>query len=123
MKVKEIPLIAFSTILIVVVWLIYNWTDTDYEKRFRQNSEEFAKNRIYFEKLIHNYRKFPTIRTLNCAVHNVEKDVSLGAYQCFGSHHGRRSNCQQDGGARHWFDEAVLLQLCRFGVYAYGKIL
>jgi len=52
MKVKEILLIAFSTILIVAIWLIYNWTDTDYEKKFRQNSEEFAKNRIYFEKLI-----------------------------------------------------------------------
>jgi len=31
----------------------------------------------YFEKLNHNYRKFPTIRTLNCAVHNVEKEMTI----------------------------------------------
>jgi len=56
MKIQKISFIAYITLTIVVSWLVYDWFNPNYEKRFRQNSEEFAENRINFEKLITNIK-------------------------------------------------------------------
>jgi hypothetical protein len=52
MKIQKITFITYFILAIVIAWFVYDWMNPDYEKRFRQNSEEFAENHVYFEKLI-----------------------------------------------------------------------
>lgn len=52
MKIQKITFIAFIIFGIVIAWLVYDWVNPNYEKCFKQNSEEFANNRIKFENLI-----------------------------------------------------------------------
>ena len=56
MKIQKITFIAYIILTIVVGWSVYDWFNPNYEKRFRQNSEEFTENRIHFEKLIANIK-------------------------------------------------------------------
>jgi hypothetical protein len=55
-KIQKITFIIYIILAIVIVWLTYDWLNPNYEKCFRQNSEEFAENRIEFEKLIRNIK-------------------------------------------------------------------
>jgi|LakMenE18May11ns_1017448.scaffolds.fasta_scaffold9732109_2 hypothetical protein len=76
MKISKILLIAYSVIVIIIIWLIYDWMNPNYEKKFKQNSEEFAENRIHFEKLIKEinseYLNIKQVSNLN----EISKEVS-----------------------------------------------
>ena len=52
MKIQKIKLIIYILLAVVITWFAYDLMNPNYEKCFRQNSEEFAENRIEFEKLI-----------------------------------------------------------------------
>ncbi|MGV8995298.1 MAG: hypothetical protein ACOH1O_14455 [Flavobacterium sp.] len=52
MKIQKISFIAYIILGIIIAWFIYDWSNPNYEKRFKQNSEEFANNRIQFEHII-----------------------------------------------------------------------
>ncbi len=52
MKIQKITFIAYTILAILIAWFVYDWINPNYEKRFRQNSEEFAENYSHFEKLI-----------------------------------------------------------------------
>ena len=56
MKIQKVTFIAFIILTIVITWLVYDWVNPNYEKRFKQNSEEFAENRVHFEKLVKNIK-------------------------------------------------------------------
>ncbi|WP_298147529.1 hypothetical protein [Flavobacterium sp.] len=54
MKIQKVVFIAYIILGIIIAWFIYDWTNPNYEKLFKQNSEEFAENRSQFEELIKN---------------------------------------------------------------------
>lgn len=56
MKIHKIIIISYFILAIVITWFIYDWINPNYEKCFRQNSKEFAENRIHFEELIKNIK-------------------------------------------------------------------
>lgn len=81
MKIQKITFIAFIMITIVFAWLIYDWTNPDYEKCFKQNSEEFAENRNHFEKLIKNIKSHYLIAEKNPNLAELSKTVSIKYYE------------------------------------------
>lgn len=52
MKIQKVTFIAYIILGLVIAWFIYDWVNPNYDKRFKQNSEEFAENRSQFEKVI-----------------------------------------------------------------------
>ncbi|MFN5771901.1 hypothetical protein [Flavobacterium sp.] len=54
MKIRKVIFIAHIILGVIIAWFLYDWANPNYEKRFKQNSEEFAENRNQFEKLIKN---------------------------------------------------------------------
>ena len=56
MKTQKITFIAYIVLAIIIAWFVYDWMNPNYEKRFRQNYEEFVENRIHFENLIKNIK-------------------------------------------------------------------
>lgn len=51
-NIKMMLFVAFSIMIMGLAWFIYDWKNPNYEKKFKQNSEEFIENRIFFEKVI-----------------------------------------------------------------------
>ena len=81
MIIQKITFIVYIIIAVVFAWLIYDWTNPNYEKCFRQNSEEFAENSIYFEKLIRNIKSRYLIVRKNSNLKELSKTVSIEYYE------------------------------------------
>ncbi len=56
MKIQKVIFLAYILLGIAIAWFIYDWVNPHYEKRFKQNSEQFAENRIQFENIIKDIR-------------------------------------------------------------------
>lgn len=76
MKIQKITFIAYILLGIILTWFIYDWANPDYEKRFKQNSEEFSENRSQFEKIIKSIKSRYSINNQQTNWAELSKAVS-----------------------------------------------
>jgi hypothetical protein len=56
MKIQKVTAIAYILLGLTICWFVYDWMNPNYEKSFKQNSEEFSENRVHFEKIIRSIK-------------------------------------------------------------------
>lgn len=67
--------------MIIIFWGIYEWKNPNYVECFKENSEEFAENRIHFEKIITNIKLRYTDQSRISNLEELSKVISKQYYK------------------------------------------
>jgi hypothetical protein len=76
MKVQKVTFIAYIFLGLVVVWFVYDVMNPNFEKRFKQNSIEFAENRVHFEEIIRSIKLRYLDNNQNLNLTELSKSIS-----------------------------------------------